>query len=175
MSEAGGASRCLRSYLYQCPRLDVMKAEVLSFNNRPRTTGDTSLNKLGQRYLKFRATKIMLARQEPFSKQARRKRECTPAREHTATSPTCWKHLRPQGKQSQFIHLAIVDDSTLVSVSWLEGLRTEGTLRIREMAELQSTKWLMVSQRQQIRGNQTLKQNKMTLITYPKISTLITC
>lgn len=27
----------LVSYLYQCPRLDVMVSKVLSFNNRPRT------------------------------------------------------------------------------------------------------------------------------------------
>lgn len=127
-----------------------MKAQVLGFNNRPRTKGKTRLNKLGQRCLKFRATKITLARRETFTKQARRKLERACAQELTATSPTCRKHLRPQREQSQFVHLAVVDDSTLVSVSWLEGLRTEGTLGIREVAELQRTKWLRVSQRQRI-------------------------
>lgn len=48
--------------------------------------------------------------------------------------------LRPQREQSQFIHLAVIDDSTLVGVPWLEGLGIEDVLRIGEMAELQSTK-----------------------------------
>lgn len=48
--------------------------------------------------------------------------------------------LRLQREQNQFIHRAVVDDSTFVSVPWLEGLRIEGVLRIREMAELQRTK-----------------------------------
>ena len=48
--------------------------------------------------------------------------------------------LRPQREQSQFIHLAVIDDSALVGVPWLEGLGIEDVLRIGEMAELQSTK-----------------------------------
>lgn len=48
--------------------------------------------------------------------------------------------LRPQREQGQFIHLAVIDDSTLVSVPWLEGLSIEDSLRVGEMAELQSTK-----------------------------------
>lgn len=48
--------------------------------------------------------------------------------------------LRPQRQQNHFIHSAVVDDSTLVNVPWLEGLRFEGFLRVGEMVELQSTK-----------------------------------
>lgn len=63
---------------------------------------------------------------------------CTGA--HLYTPHKLVTDLRPQREQSQFIHLAVVDDSTLVSVPRLEGLRFEDFLRIGEMAELQSTK-----------------------------------
>lgn len=69
--------------------------------------------------------------------------------ERTPLHPQVLKtDLRPQREHSQFIHLTEVDDSTLMSVPWLEGRRTEDVLRIREMAELQSTKSLRTSQRQ---------------------------
>lgn len=42
---------------------------------------------------------------------------------------------RPQREQNQFIQRAVVNDSALVSVPWLEGLRFEDFLGIREMAE----------------------------------------
>lgn len=48
--------------------------------------------------------------------------------------------LRPQREQGQLIHLAVIDDSTLVSVPWLKGVSTEDVFRVGEMAELQSTK-----------------------------------
>lgn len=99
--------------------------------------------------------------------------KCTPL------YPTQWvTDLRPQREQGQLIHLAVVDDSTLVSVPWLEGLRFESFLRIGEMVALQSTKWLRTSQRQQIWDNQKLNQTckwLRTFITYHKNSTLITC
>ena len=48
--------------------------------------------------------------------------------------------LRPQREQHHLIHLAVINDSTLVNVPWFVGLSIEDVLRIGEMAELQSTK-----------------------------------
>lgn len=104
----------------------------------------------------------MLARKEPFTKQGEEKLDVLLPPSTSLSPHVLMTDLRPQGEQNQFIHWAVVDDSTLVSVPWLEGLRIEDVLRVREMAELQSTKRLRTSQRQQIRDTQTLKYTEMT-------------
>lgn len=82
----------------------------------------------------------MLAGKETLTKPGQENPNAHPPRSTPPPGHVLMTDLRLQREQNQFIHRAVVDDSTFVSVPWFEGLRIEGVLRIREMAELQRAK-----------------------------------